>query len=103
MRERMAPDARRDQLIKCGLMLAAKHGYMFVSRPMIAQELNVSEGIIPKYFGTSDNMRDELVKAALAECNIPVVAQAVAMRHDYVRGGLAPSTMDAIDQYMRSV
>jgi AcrR family transcriptional regulator len=98
--KRLAADVRREQIIKAAVAIAERVGYMAVSRRMIGEKLGVSGALIPKHIGTTEELEKAMIQYALAEESIPVIAQLLAMRHEYVRGGLAPATMAKVMEYM---
>ena len=61
-RQRLAPGARREQLLDVTLELAAQGDLALVSAKEVAERAGVSEGLVFHYFGT----RQELVAAAVA-------------------------------------
>jgi AcrR family transcriptional regulator len=77
-RERMAPDDRKGTILRAAVELAAKLGYMNVTRDAIATNAGVSTGLVTRYFNSMPEMRLAIVRAAIdAEC-VEVVAQAFA-------------------------
>jgi AcrR family transcriptional regulator len=61
-RQRLSPQARREQLLDVALELAAQGDVAQVSAKEVAEHAGVSEGLVFHYFGT----RQELVTAAVS-------------------------------------
>lgn len=101
-KKRLAANIRRDQIIKAAVAIAERVGYMAVSRRMIGEELGVSGALVPVHVGTAAELEQAMIQYALAEGSIPVIAQLLAMRHPYVRGGVAPDVMAKVMEYMNA-
>ena len=70
---------QRDTLIDAGLRLAATHGYDRVSRAMLAREAGVSETLL-SYYWPAAQWRDELMRAAVRDEVLTVIAQGLVER-----------------------
>ena len=75
---------RYSQILQAVLDLAAQHGYKSVTRQMIADECDIRSSHIGYYFGTMDNVRDTIVRTAVASGRYDIAAQALPMEHPEV-------------------
>lgn len=71
---------RVEELLAAGLTLAAAKGYQRVSRADLAQAVGVAEGTVSLHFGTMKQFRRSLMRAAVDQRNLAVLAQGLAMR-----------------------
>lgn len=71
---------RRAQILAAAVTLAAKRGYQNVTRDEIAQAAGISAGLVNKYFETMIRLRRDVMRAAVRERNLAIIAQGVAMR-----------------------
>jgi AcrR family transcriptional regulator len=81
MSKRLAPDVRSGQILDAAVKLARRVGWRKLTRDNIAKAANVSTGLVSNYFGSMDNMRDEVMKVAVRDSILPVIAQGVADRN----------------------
>lgn len=71
---------RVEELLAAGLLLAVSKGYQQVSRADLAQAVGVAEGTVSVHFGTMKQFRRSLMRAAVHQRHLGVVAQGLAMR-----------------------
>jgi AcrR family transcriptional regulator len=71
---------RVEEIIAAGLLLAVAKGYQQVSRADLAQAVGVAEGTVSLHFGTMKQFRRSLMRAAVNQRNLAVLAQGLAMR-----------------------
>lgn len=67
----------KDQIIKCGLVLAADRGIESVSHQSVADALGTYRQLVAGHFPTVEDLRAEVEAAAIVYRVIPVVAQAI--------------------------
>jgi len=79
-RLRLDPKVRKAALLKVSLDLAAKHGIHHITRDMIALAGDVSPGLVSQYLGTMDALRKLVMREAVKQQVVPVVAQGIANR-----------------------
>lgn len=80
-RTRLAPDKRSQQILDTALKMAARDGLHEITRDGLADEANVSQGLITHYFENMDSLRSAIMVEAIKTENIPVVAEGV--RYNY--------------------
>lgn len=72
---RLKPEARKTDLLAAALTLAEQLGYQHITRKQIAEAAGVSGPIIHHYFGTMGGLREELMRYAVEQENLTVIAQ----------------------------
>ena len=92
---------RIEEIIAAGLSLAAAKGYQRVSRADLAQAVSVAEGTVSLHFGTMAQFRRSLMRAAVHQRNLAVLAQGLAARdHEALK---APASLrDAAANTLRA-
>ncbi len=84
-RIRMAPERRKAQLLYCALKLAERHNYKNVTRLLVAANTNTTVGLINRYFGSAEGLREALLQQAVIDKNVAVVAQGIEDKHPLVK------------------
>lgn len=72
---------RRAQILAAAVTLASKQGYHNITREQIAGIAGISPGLVSKYAGTMTNLRRDVMRAAIRERNLSIIAQGIAL-HD---------------------
>lgn len=73
-------DIRTKELLRCAVALAEADGYTNITREAIAREAGVSEALVSARLGTMPAMRRAVMRAAVTEEVLAVVAQGLAAR-----------------------
>ena len=81
MSRHLPPDVRSAEILATAVKLAKKEGFRKLTRAGIAQTAKVSTGLVSRYFGSMDKMKDEVMKVAVRERILPIVADGLADRH----------------------
>ena len=77
---RQLPDDRRRQILFAALLVAQEPGgYSKLTREAVAQQVPCSEGLVSQYFGTMIAFKRTIVRAAIADQNLSIIAQALAI------------------------
>ena len=79
-RTRMSRRARHDDIVAAALRIAGDSGYNRITRDDIALAAGCSPALVSEILGTMTQLRRTLVRAAIANEILPVVAQALALR-----------------------
>lgn len=77
------PTERKRQLLSIAVEIARAKGYTKVTREAIADKGKVSPGLISHYFGTTVQLKRDIMRAAVQQGVIEVVAQGLADRNPY--------------------
>lgn len=64
-RQRLEPDARREQILACAIELFGERPYAAVSTAELAAAAGVTRGLVHHYFGTKRGLYVEVVRAML--------------------------------------
>ena len=66
---------RRAALLTSALNLAAETNYLKVTHYGVAERAEVSRTLVHKHFKTAENLRSEIMRAAIATRRLSVIAQ----------------------------
>ena len=79
MTKRLHPDDRKEQILAAALKVAGRPGgWAKLTRDAVAKEANCAEGLPSKYFGTMVAFRRAIMRAAIRDWNLSVIAQGLA-------------------------
>jgi len=78
--KRMQNVLRKNMLLQIGLDLAKHHGYTNVSKYKIADKADVSPSLVAKVLGTAVNMRRDIMRYAIKNQCLSVMAQGMVLR-----------------------
>lgn len=79
-RTRMGRRERYDIILSAALRVACDVGYNRITRDDIAMAAGCSPALVSDFFGTMPSLRRTIVRAAITQRVLPVVAQALAIR-----------------------
>ena len=69
---------RKEDILAAALPLAEKYGYEKITRGAIADGAGISGPVINYHFGTMKHFRRELMRYAIDEGNLAVIAQGLS-------------------------
>lgn len=78
MTARLAPEVRTEQLLDVALRLAESEGFHRLTRDEIARRAGVATGLVSTRLGTMDQLRRAVMRRAVTQRCVPVVAQGLA-------------------------
>jgi len=78
LKKRANPTLRKESILSAAVLLAAKHGYLRVTRDQIAEAAGVSGGLVTRYFGTIAQLRRDIMRKAVSSGQLTVLAQGLA-------------------------
>ena len=77
--KRLHPNDRANEILTAALKVAAKPGgYAKLTRAVVAECAGCSEGLVSKYFGTMVSFKRTIMRAAIKDGNLPILAQGLA-------------------------
>lgn len=79
MANTISKNATKERLTAVALKLAASSGWRTLTREKIAEKAGVSTGIVSYRFGTMNELRRTVMRAAIAQEVLPVVAEGLAL------------------------
>lgn len=82
MSTRLEPNVRRSQILSAAVAVATDQETLRITRLQVANQAQVSEALVSKYFNTMHQLRRALVRHAAVSGDIPVLALA-NMSSDY--------------------
>lgn len=77
-KKRQSPEIRKPELLRVAVELSRRHGYNKITRDAIAAEAGVSMGLVTLYLGTMANLRRDIMRAAVRDGIVEIVAQGIA-------------------------
>lgn len=83
--KRMTPAARKDQIFAVALKVAERNRYDQMTRDQIATAAGVSVGLISTYFGTMANLRRDIMRHAVKQRILSIVAQGLLANDQYAK------------------
>jgi len=75
VKTRTNPQLRKDSILAAAVQASEECGYMKVTSQQIADLAGVSPSLVWKYFGTMNGLRRAIMRRAVTEQNIKVIAQ----------------------------
>jgi AcrR family transcriptional regulator len=85
MVKKLNGDDRREQLLKAAVRLSARGSYLKITRAEIATDAGCTTNLVTHYFGTVIQLRRAIMRRAIADNNLSVVAQGLAARDPHAR------------------
>lgn len=80
MRIRKHKKVRKEMVLCTAIQMSLKVGYQHLIRDDVAKAAEVSGSLVNKYFGTIDNLKKEVLRAAIEKGIVEIVAQGLGMR-----------------------
>ena len=75
---RANPELRKDHILNVAVKMAVAGGYNKITRDKVAEGAGVSMGLVTKYFGTMPQLRKAIMRRAVKQEIIEIVAQGIA-------------------------
>lgn len=76
---RLKPDDRKMRILRAALVVANREGgWSTLTRQSVALEAGCAEGLVSKYFGTMTEFKRTIMRAAVQNRLLSVVAQGLA-------------------------
>jgi AcrR family transcriptional regulator len=76
---RLAPAERKAELLTEAYSQAQQHGLKAVTRPSVAGALDVSDGLVTRYFGNLQGLRDAVLAQAVVLNEPDIIADAIEL------------------------
>lgn len=80
---RMHPNDRKAQILDAAIAVAVRDSFANMERKAIAREANVTEGLVSYHFGTMKNLRRTVMRHAIKERNLYIIAEGIICRNPY--------------------
>jgi AcrR family transcriptional regulator len=74
-KKRLPPEERRENILAAALDLSRRHGYTTVTREGIAEAAGCAPGLVSRYFGTMQQLRRAVMRAAVHQEVLEIVGQ----------------------------
>ena len=75
------PASNKGHILKVATRMALKNGFNSLTRDSVAAEAFVAMGSVNHHYGTMDGLRDEVMRNAVENEILEIVAQGVASGH----------------------
>ena len=85
VKTRTNPELRRDQILSAAVTLSIMDGYNNIRRDEIAEVAGVSEGLVTNYFNTMNQLRRDIIRAAIKKEIPEIIAQGLANGDKHAR------------------
>lgn len=85
MSKKLESNVRHDEILKAALSIAVSDGMEGVTRDHIARLAGVASGTVSLHMGTMANMKRTIMRHAVKNELLPVIAQGLAMGSPYAR------------------
>lgn len=80
MTTKLEPKDREAQILAAAVAQAIQHGYQNIERQKIADAAGVSPALVSKYLGTMTNVKRDVLRYAVRNRILPIIAQGLAMK-----------------------
>lgn len=80
-KKRLVPEVRSGQILDKAVDIARVQGFHKLTRDLIAKRAKVSGGLVSTYFGNMDKLRDEVMKVAVRDGILSIIAHGLAARN----------------------
>ena len=84
-KSRVNPELRKEQLLRVALNVARDKGCHKMTRDHIAEAAGVSVGLVSKYFGTMTKLKRAIMRAAVKQEVLEIVAEGLATGDPHAR------------------
>lgn len=76
---------RNKRVLAAAVALARKRGFASLTRDAVATQAGVAQGCVNAAYGTVAALRDEVMRCAVDDQMLDIVAQGLAVGHDVAR------------------
>jgi len=83
--KRLNPADRQVLILDAALRMSRLHGYQKVTRLDIAMAADCSEALVSQYFGTMVQVRRAVIRAAIKQGDLQILAQGLAARDGHAQ------------------
>lgn len=77
-KRRANPALRKESILDAAMTVAKERGYRKVTRDLVATGANISPGLVSRYFGTMAQLQRDIIRRAIKDEVLEVVAQGLA-------------------------
>lgn len=77
-RTRMTPDKRSAEILEAAVKLAKRIGFRRLTRDGVAEAAKVSTGLVSTHFGGIEGLRDAVMRVAVRDEVLAIVADGIA-------------------------
>lgn len=77
---RLSPQDRKKEILVAAVVIAEREGLQELRRDKVAKEANASDGLVSRYFNTMGQLKHAVVRYAVQNRILPVIAQGLAIK-----------------------
>lgn len=81
----MKHETRQEHILKAAVLVAERRGYFRITRPQVATEAKVSEGLVQHHFRNQKILQEAVLTEAIRTENLQIVGQAAILRENKER------------------
>lgn len=81
---RQDPADRKASILDAAIRISHSYGYQRITRANVAGAARCSEALVSSYFNTMVQLRRAVLRAAIAERDLVIIAQALAAKDPHV-------------------
>ena len=85
MRQRLKPNIRKQQILDAAIVLSQEVGYTNIRRDVLATKAGVADALVSRYWGTMPQLKNSIVKFAIASNDYVILMQAIAANDPLVK------------------
>jgi AcrR family transcriptional regulator len=90
MQKHLPGPERAEKILAAAVTFATRKGFHAVTRKSVAREAGVSAGLVSTYFGGMDKLRTEIMRAAVRDEILPIIAAGIMSGHRVAKAAPAP-------------
>ena len=84
-KRRANPQLRKEHILSAAISLSKEIGYQRITRDAIAERAGVSVGLVSSYFGTMTQLKSDVMRRAVKQQILEIIAQGLAAQDDHAR------------------
>jgi len=94
--KRLEPKERREQILNAAVDIARTEGFHKLTRDGVAERAKVSYGLVTRYFGTIETLKQHVMRRAVADSIPEIIAAGLAMKDPIARTATDAAKKEAI-------
>jgi len=102
-RQRVNAGIRRKQLLNIAIEQAAETCYDAITREKVAKAVGLSPALVNYYFNTTEELREEVLREAIATRHLGIIAQGFVKKEPLVCDHATDELIDEALEYIKGV
>lgn len=96
---RLSPSARKESILQSAINISVFEGYLNITRDMVADAANVTNGLVSHYWGCMPDLREQIIKHAVEREILPIIAQGISHQSEHTRN-INPELKSRVIKYL---